>query len=410
MPNLSSSGERIALYTALTSLSAISIDTVLPALRSIETDLGSGTYFSPPHIVSLFVVGMIFGELLFGPVADRLGRRKAMLIGLGIFIVGTLLGAIASSLEEVVLARIIQGIGASGPKIACRATIRDQFAGDQMARVMSLIFGLMVVIPMFGPAVGQFLMSFWNWRAIFVMYAVAAIALGAWAALRQPETLPPNQEVDSHPRTVLVNIGKIIKNGRVMSMTVAIGLIFGAELVYLSTAADLFFEVYGIEKLFPVYFAGLALGIGIACFINGMLVERFGMESITRIALSLFSLFSLLLLAASVFYDGAPPLWMYFSILLVAFFCLGLLFGNMGALAMASLGNIAGLGSSIVSSGSGVVAVAYALVIGMLRQSPLTALAIALAIAGVASLLLVEFALRADAQPLSPANRKCLAC
>lgn len=394
--------EHIALYALLTSLTALSIDAVLPALRAIEADLTVTPPLATQHIVSLFVLGMVFGELLFGPLSDAIGRKKALLWGMAIYLAGTVVAILAGSVETMVLGRILQGIGVSGPKIATRALIRDQFEGEAMARVMSFIFVLIILVPMLAPAFGQLVMAFSGWRAIFVVYLAMAVALGAWLVSRQPETLAPDNRIALRPVILVRNALRIAGNRRVALLILATGLIFGAQLLYLTIAADLFFDVYGIAETFPAYFAALASGIGLASFVNAQLVRRFGMRAMARLALAGFALFGCAMLAASLVFAGRPPLPVFMGLGFAVFFCIGILFGNLNAMAMQSLGRIAGLGASMIASGSSLVAVIFAVVLGAFHDQTTVPLALGFALAGVASLVLVEWTSGASLDPIEP--------
>lgn len=182
--------ERIILYALLTSLTSISIDALLPALRQIGEEVGVAPPLSTQHIISLFIFGMAFGELLVGPLSDAIGRKKALVLGVCLYAVGTITAMLAGSLEIVIIGRFLQGVGASGPKIATRAMIRDQFDGDAMARVMSFMFTLFILVPMLAPAMGQGMISFGGWRSVFGICLAIALLLGIWLVMRHPETLP----------------------------------------------------------------------------------------------------------------------------------------------------------------------------------------------------------------------------
>lgn len=393
--------EFIVLYALLTSLTALSVDAVLPALRSIEVELQIGAPLSTQHIVSLFIFGMVFGSLLFGPLSDAIGRKKALTTGLLIYMGGTALAMFARSGEVMILGRILQGFGAAAPRIATRALIRDQFEGEAMARIMSFVLVLFILVPMVAPALGQFVLTFSGWRAIFAIYMAMAAILCLWIALRQPETLAEQNRIPLHPAKLLRNILLILSDRRVVYLIVATGLIFGAQLLYLSIAADLFSDAYGIIETFPAYFAVLAAGIGIASFVNAQLVGRFGMETMVRLSLAGLSLSGLAMLGASLLTAEHPPFALFMTLGFVAFFCIGILFGNLNAMAMRSLGHMAGLGASLIVSGSGLVAVIFAVVGGAFYNQTTTLLALGFALSGGLSFLLVTFAgKRADGETM----------
>lgn len=396
--------ESLALYASLTSLTALSMDALLPGLRAIGEDLGVAPPLSTHHIISLFIFGMAFGELALGPIADAIGRKPALLLGLGIYACGTVIALSSHSLELVILGRLLQGAGVSGPKIATRAMIRDQFEGSAMARVMSLMFTLLILVPMIAPALAQGLISVAGWRSVFMAYLVISLSLGLWLAIRHPETLPVQRRIPIRPRLLLANGLKIVTNRRVALLTLATGLIFGGQLLYLSTAADLFFDAYGVAETLPFYFAGLAISMALAFFMNSRLVQRFGMETIARRAFIGYAATGSLMAVMCLLQEGQLPFPLFLITLFVVFFATGLLFGNLNALAMQSLGEVAGFGASIIASGSSLVSTIFALVLGYFYGGTALYLWLGFAFAGIGSLILAEIAFRSDASPVRAAH------
>ncbi len=396
--------ERIILYALLTSLTSISIDALLPALRQIGEEVGVAPPLSTQHIISLFIFGMAFGELFSGPLSDAIGRKKALVLGLCLYAVGTITALLGGSLEIVILGRVLQGTGASGPKIATRAMIRDQFEGDAMARVMSFMFMLFILVPMLAPALGQGLISLAGWRSVFGICLVIALLLGIWLLMRHPETLPAAKRIVFRPTLLVRNGGRILSKRRVTLLIIATGIVFGAQLLYLSTAADLFFDAYGIKETFPFYFAIIATGIGLASYLNARLVQKLGMDAMARAAFIGLASVGLFMLLASMLWGGRLPLVALMVFGFSAFFAIGILFGNLNAMAMRSLGQVAGLGASLIASGSSFVATLYAIGIGSFYDGTAMNLAIGFFVAGVGALALAELAAGGDASPVEAAR------
>lgn len=388
--------ERLFLYALLTSLTALSVDALLPGLRAIGAEFGEAPPLSTHHVISLFIFGMAFGELLLGPLSDAIGRKRALLSGLAIYLIGTMIAATANSLEAVILGRFLQGVGVSGPKIATRAMIRDQFSGDAMARVMSFMFTLFILVPMLAPALAQGLILVAGWRSVFVAYLVIAITLGLWLSIRHPETLPQARRIPLRPRLLARNARRILASKRVSLLIVVSGLIFGAQLLYLSTAADLFYDAYGVKELLPLYFAGLALGAGSASFTNARLVQRFGMMRMARAGFAGLTGISFLMLLGSYVCGGTLPLPALLALLFAAFFSIGIVFGNLNAMAMQTLGQVAGVGASLIASGSSLVSTLVAISFGALYDGTTTCLAIGFFSAAVCATVLAELAMRRD--------------
>ncbi|WP_245423525.1 MFS transporter [Rhizobium subbaraonis] len=388
----------------MTSLTSLSIDALLPGLRDIGAEVTAAPPLSTQHIITLFIFGMAFGELLMGPLSDAVGRKRALLLGLAIYVAGTIIAGLAGGLETVVLGRFLQGVGVAGPKIATRAMIRDQFEGDAMARIMSFMFTLFILVPMLAPSLAQGLIFLGGWRSVFAAYLAIAGLLGLWLVVRQPETLPVARRIPFRPALLFLNGCRILSNRRVTLLIVATGLVFGAQLLYLSTAADLFFDAYGVRETFPFYFALLATGMGLASFLNARLVQRFGMEAMARAAFTGLASIALLMMLTSLCYGDRLPFAVLMTFLYAVFFAIGVLFGNLNAMAMQSLGEVAGFGASLIASVSSFVATLFAVGLGALYDGTAVNLSMGFLVAGFVSLVLAEVALRSDASPVSAAR------
>ncbi|GGX41453.1 multidrug effflux MFS transporter [Saccharospirillum salsuginis] len=389
--------EFIALFALMTSLTALTIDAVLPAMPVIESQFDVSDPTRVHWLVSLFIFGMVFGELLFGPLSDALGRKPAILIGLGIYALGTVIAMTADSLSVLIAGRIVQGIGVSGPKIGSRALIRDQFQGDAMARIMSFVMMLFILVPMLAPAYGQLVLAVADWRGIFYSFLVLALVVAVWLALRQPETLPVERRIPFSPVNLGRSASRIVRHPKVMAYTVVAGLIFGCQVTYYSIAQALFEDLYQAGALFPVFFALLAAGVGVASFVNGTLVMRLGMHRQTVTALAGMIVLSGVLIGLAWLGNGRTALPVFLALGFGLFFCVGLLFGNINALAMQSLGQVAGIGASLVASLSSLVAVGVSVTVGQFYNQTLYPLATGFLVCASLALMLVLAARRSNA-------------
>lgn len=381
--------EFVVLFALLTSLTALTIDAILPAFPAMAASLSVADVTDLQLTISLMVLGMVFGELAFGPLADSRGRKWAIVTGLLIFAIGTLMALFAQSLTMLLLGRLVQGMGVAGSKIGTRALIRDRFQGDAMARIMSFVMMILILVPMLAPALGQLLLWIAGWRAIFLMLLVLALIAGTWLVVRQPETLTPERRIPVRPLPLAKTTLRILKHPQVMAYTVVAGLVFGCQVVYYSSAQLLFEDLYQAGARFPLYFAILAAGIGLASLTNGALVMRLGMYRQTLTALIGLIGISALLAVLAWLEGGKPSLPVFLWLGFWLFFGVGLLFGNINALAMQSLGQVAGLGSSIIASFSSLVAVAVSFAVGLLYNQTVYPLALAFFGAAVISLVLI---------------------
>ncbi|MDX1399727.1 MAG: multidrug effflux MFS transporter, partial [Oceanospirillum sp.] len=337
--------EFVALLALLMSMVALAIDAVLPAMSVIGEDFSVVHAEDLQWIVGILFAGLAFGQILYGPLSDSFGRKPAIYLGLIIFLIGSLVSAFAESYEMMLVGRFIQGIGASGPKVVAVALVRDRYAGRAMARVMSFVMAVFIIMPAIAPSIGAGVLMVADWRGIYEFFVVLSLVALIWFAIRQPETLVKEKRIPLSFGNVWRNSKETMTHKVTLGYIVGAGLIFGAFVSYLSTAQLLFKEVFQIDKTFPLYFAVLALSVGAASFMNGRLVMRFGMKLLANRALIVMFSAAVSFLVLLTLMDGVVPIGVFMLFGAVIFGCIGLLFGNMNALAMEPLGHIAGVAS-----------------------------------------------------------------
>lgn len=356
--------EFIALVALMTSLVALSIDAMLPALPAIGNDLGVADPNHNQLVVTVLMLGMAAGQLLYGPMSDSTGRKPAICLGLLIFAGGCLLSIFATSYPLMLLGRFAQGVGVAGPRVVMIALVRDCYEGRAMARVMSFVMAVFILVPIIAPALGQAVLLVAHWRVIFTIFLVLALLMLSWFTLRQPETLPSERRAPFSLRRIAAAISEACTNVRAMGYTLATGLVFGPFIAYLSTAQQIFAQQYGLGERFPLIFAMLAFGIGAASYINARLVMVWGMRRLCYVGLLTAAVLSWAFLPVAYIQDGHPALWQLLVYLLVVLFCMGVLFGNLNALAMQPLGHIAGVGAAVVGSVGTLISVPLGIFIG----------------------------------------------
>lgn len=353
--------EFVALMASMTSLVALSIDAMLPALLQIGEALKVEETHHTHLIVTVFFVGMAFGQMFFGPFSDSRGRRLTILVGLCIFALGTFVCMAADNLETMLVGRVIQAFGVSGPRIASMAIIRDLYVGDAMARVMSFIMMVFILVPMLAPIIGQTVMNLFSWFHIFTLFLVVATLAGCWFFARQGETLPRSKRRPFAWKQLYISSKFILTHPAVMGYTFAMACVFGSFLAYLSASQTIFQVFYNVGDMFPYIFALLAFSIGLASYFNGKMVMRFGMVRLCRFALKGVNVFALVYLGLLIGFDGLPPLALTLATMFIGFFFVGILFGNLNAMAMQPLGKMAGLGAAVIGSLSSLCSVPIAL-------------------------------------------------
>jgi DHA1 family bicyclomycin/chloramphenicol resistance-like MFS transporter len=357
-------GEFVGLMATLTVLVAMSIDMVLPALPAIGASLGVEQANDNQLIVSLLFLGFGVGQLFYGPLSDAAGRKPAAYIGLALFSTGCLLALLSRTFPLMLAGRFLQGIGVAGPRTITMALVRDKFEGREMARVMSLITAVFILGPIVAPALGQAILGLAGWRAIFGVYLAIALLASAWFALRQEETLASSRRIPFSVGRIAAATREVLTNRPAIGYTVASGFVFGAFLGYLTSAQQILQQQYALGARFPIYFAILAIAIGTASLLNAGLVIRYGMRALSIWSLRGICAVSIVFAAVASAGAGHPPLWMLMTYLMASFFGIGLLFGNLSALAMQPLGHIAGTGAAVVGATSMLISLALGTWIG----------------------------------------------
>ena len=391
-------GEFVPLIAILMSLVALSIDAMLPALPQIGRDLGVQHRNEAQFVITALLVGLSFGQLLFGPLSDRIGRKPSIIIGLLIFMVGCVVSLYASSFEVMITGRILQGIGAASPRVVTMALVRDQFSGQQMARIMSFAMAIFILVPAIAPLLGQTILLLGDWRLIFATFLTLAVIVFVWFFFRQPETLAVENRLSVAPRAVIHSVGVVLRTRQALGYALASGLIFAPFVAYLSTAQQIFQEAYDTGQLFPAYFGALALAIGFGALVNDRLLRAWRMHQITKFSTLCVSVISFAAFAGFVTFDSLPPLWLFTGYLGVLFFLMGTVFGNLSALTMEPLGYVAGIGAALTSAMGTLVSVALGGIVGQFFDGTVNFLAFAFAVFGIAALTAMWWGARPDSK------------
>lgn len=381
--------EFVALMAFLMSNVALCIDAILPAL----TDIGKGLSVTETNDLQL-VIFMIFlglgsGELVFGTLSDSFGRKPIVLVGVGIFIIASLVCIWAPSLWMLLLGRFIQGIGLSAARSVSIAIIRDTYGGDQMARIMSFIMTIFILVPMLAPLLGQFILEAFNWQAIFYFQLIFIGLTVLWFWLRQVETLKMENRISFTKHLFTDGVQEYFRFKKPVVYTIISGIVQGTFIAYLGASQQIFQGQFGLISEFPYIFGGLAFGFGIAALLNGFLVLKIGMIKIVNISTYAFILTALVYIL--LFFNSInPSIEILIAFLFIQFMALGFIFGNLSALAMEPIGHIAGIGAAIFSFASMFLAVLVAYWIGQYIHATAMPLFVGFFITGVLSILLMR--------------------
>ncbi len=361
--------EFVALMALSMSLVALAIDAMLPALSQIAGDLGVKEENDRQLVITMLFIGMAIGQIFYGPISDSVGRRTPIVFGFVLFIAGSVIAIFSQSYWWLLCGRFLQGLGAAGPRILTVAIVRDHSSGREMAKIMSLVMMVFILVPAVAPALGQIILIFAHWRYIFVAFVILAALTLVWFHYRQPESLPADKQRPFSLAVIWLAAIDICSTRVTVVYTLAGGLIFGAFIGFLNSSQQILQELYGLGTLFPFYFAVLALSIGCASWLNSRLVIRLGMRLLCKIALYTTALIAGIFLIICLLIT--PTLPMVMGYLIISFFATGILFGNLNALAMEPLGHIAGLASSLTGSVMTMISLTLGYLVGSLYNHTL---------------------------------------
>ncbi len=382
--------EFVFLMASMMSMVALSIDAMLPALPQMAKSLD---VVNPNHIqlvISFVFLGMASGTLIVGPLADSYGRKPVAITGFVIFMLACFLSYHAQHLETMLLARFLQGLGVSAPRVLTTTLVRDHFSGRQMARVMSFVMTIFILVPIIAPFFGQWILTFANWRAIFLGFIFISLAVSIWFALRQKETLKEENRQVFSAKVVFHNYIAVTEHRLSLAYTLASGLVTGAFIAFLSASQPIFDRLYGVADDFVYYFATLAIAIGLASFLNSRLVLRFGMRKLSMMSLSIITLLSMVFIAYDLSTPGNPALFVMMSFFSAIFFCMGILFGNLNAQAMEPLGDLAGVGASFVGSVGMFIGLPIGIISGQMLDQSLMPVLLTLLMCSFGSLVIIS--------------------
>ncbi|MCY0965476.1 multidrug effflux MFS transporter [Parathalassolituus penaei] len=381
--------EFLLMMASMMCLTALFVDSMLPALQQIGQDLDALDNNRYQLVLTSLMIGLGVGQLFYGPIADAFGRKPTVYLGLALMLVGTAISLLAQSFEWMLFGRVLQGFGAAGPRVMVVTIIRDQHSGPEMARMMSLVMTIFVFSPVVAPVIGQLVLLFAGWRAIFGVLGVICLALLAWFALRQPETHKPENKRGLSLIPVMRGMKEVIAHPVALIYILVAGLSHSSIIAFLTSVQGILQGIYDVGDMFPLYFALIALGVGFSSFLNSRLVYRFDIRMlVTRV---LMTLGALSLIEAALVASGIITVSLTGFILMMtaSTFCLGLLFGNINALAMESFGHMAGTASGVIGAMTMLIGVLVGGAIGMSFNGTIVPLLLGFGLTASTSLTLI---------------------
>lgn len=379
--------EFITFIAALMAVNALGVDLMLPALADIGRDLAVSAANHRQWVVTVYMLGFGAGQLVYGPLADRFGRRPILLATLAGFVAASVFAASSATFPALLGARLLQGLMSASTRVLAVAIVRDGSSGRQMARTMSIAQMIFFLVPILAPTLGQGLLAIGPWRFIFYALGTFATAVLAWTALRLPETLPVGRRVSISLANLRVSYRLTLTNRFSIGYAAAASLTFGGILSFVSSAQQIFVDEFGAGERFTLLFAICAGAMGLASFANSQLVERLGTRWISQSAV--LGLVTLSIIHLVIIATGMETLVSYMVLQALSMTCIGLCGSNFGSMAMEPVGHIAGTASSLQGFITSVGAVLVATVIGQSYAGTTLPLAIGYLCIGLTVLAIV---------------------
>ncbi|MEC3862105.1 multidrug effflux MFS transporter [Mesobacterium sp. TK19101] len=358
--------EFIALVAMMFATIAFSTDAMLPAFPEIGATLTPGALNRTQLVVTVFILGMGVGTLFTGPLSDTFGRKPVILGGVLLYCLAAAAAAFAQSLEMLLVARLVQGLGAAGPRVVALAIIRDLYAGRGMARIMSFVMMVFTLVPAMAPTIGAGIITVAGWRGVFVAFVIFALIIAIWMSLRLPETLAPENRRPFRLSALRAAVAELFAH-RVVRISILVqSLCFAMLFTIISTTQQVFDISFGRADSFPMWFGGIAIIAGTASFLNAALVVRLGMRFLVTVTLAVqvgLSGGMVLLWLSGISGTAAFAAFVVWQTAL--FFQAGMTIGNINAIAMEPMGHIAGMAASVIGAVATVVAVVLAVPVGL---------------------------------------------
>ncbi|NNE72403.1 MAG: MFS transporter, partial [Acidimicrobiales bacterium] len=301
------------------------------------------------QVITVFFMGLALAQIVYGPLADRFGRKPILYVGIGIYLLGAIGSALAPSFGWLLASRFVWGVGAAGSRVVATAIVRDRFVGNAMAKAMSQIMAVFVLVPVIAPSLGAVIIEVVPWRGVFWFCVVWAVLIGLWS-LRLRETLNPAFVQPLNMTTTRRNYVAVLRTPVTSGYTLATVFLQGVFTTYLATSELIISDILGRGGQFPVVFGAVAVLFGLAALINGRFVERFGMDGMVTRALAVVLPLSVVLVVLAVLSDGRPNFWLFMPVLGLLLAGFMFLMPNLNTAAMVPVGEIAGSASALTGA------------------------------------------------------------
>ncbi len=383
------------------ALAALGVDLMLPAFGDMRIDFGLAADSNRiAGAVTAYVLGFSVGSLFFGPLSDRFGRKPALYLGFGVYGAGAVASALAPSLEILFAARVLWGFGASSTRTIALSIIRDVYAGDRMARIMSFVFSVFILVPIVAPSIGAAIVAIAPWQAVFWAAALFVPVIAIWST-RLPETLDPSNRLPLRPADLGRAARKVFTTRQTLGHMLAFTVSFGAFVSYLASSELIVDDVLGQPDQFPIIFGGLSAVIGAAVLVNGTIIERFGTVRVLRATSAVYIAASVGFLILSIATDGRPGLWPFMVGMSMVLSMHAMLIPNANSRAMDPMGTIAGTAAAVIAAVTGAVGGFLGALIDGFYNGTVTPLAVGFVASSISAALLILWAEQTASAPRS---------
>lgn len=338
--------EFVLFIAGLMATNAIAIDSMLPALPEIGESLGIDTANHTQLVVTAYLLGFGGAQLIYGTLADRFGRRTILLFGLAVYTAASIGAIFAGTVEVMLAARVVQGIGAAATRILAITIVRDCYSGSHMARVMSLAFLVFLSVPIVAPSIGQAIILVAPWRGIFLMLCALGVVLFVWTLARLPETLHPEDRSPISFAGISHAFGLIVRSRVTVGYMLAITMVMGGLFGFINSAQQVFADAFDAEELFTLIFALIAVFMAASSLLNARVVEKLGMRRVSHVALCGY--LAVTLVHAGIVLGDVENIWTFSILQGAMMFFFGLMVSNFNSMAMEPVGHVAGTASSVL--------------------------------------------------------------
>ncbi len=338
------------MISMIMAVTALAIDMMLPAFGAMRSNFGlAADSNAVAPIITFFFLGLALGQPVFGPLSDALGRKRVLYAGLALYVVASIGAAFSPSLGVLLLLRFVAGLGAAGPNVVARGVVRDAYEGQAMAKVMSYVMAVFILVPVLAPTLGALVLRFGEWQLIFWFFAAFGVGVGLWTR-RLPETLPPDMRIPLNLRYLIEATGVVLRSRLTMGLTFAAAALFGFFTSYLASSQLIIDDVFGLDAWFPIIFGGSAAVLGVGMLVNARLLDVVPLRLLLKRTFIGYGAAVLLLATIAWTTGGTPPFWLFLVGLIPILFCHALLIPNLNAAAMVPMGQVAGTAAAVMGT------------------------------------------------------------